>query len=191
MKNYKTLADSDLCTLLNQGDKKAYTEIYIRYFQKLFLHALDRLKSEEDAKDLVQTIFTYIWINHSAVSPANLKAYLYAATKNAIINFINRQKKGTAYLDTLHPYLSEGECITDHLVRENMLSAIIEAEIDRLPAKMRHVFLLRRKEFLSIKEIAIQLEISEETVKTQIKNAIRILRVRLTLLAYIFYLMHK
>jgi RNA polymerase sigma-70 factor (family 1) len=191
MKNYKTLADSELCTFLNQADKKAYTEIYIRYFPKLFLHALDRLKSEDDAKDLVQTIFTYIWINHSAVTPTNLKAYLYASTKNAVINFINRQKKGTAYLDTLHPYLQEGECITDHLVRENMLSDIIEAEINRLPPKMRQVFLLRRKEFLSIKEIALQLEISEETVKTQIKNAIRILRVRLTLLAYIFYLMHK
>ena len=127
MKNYKLLADSDLCTFLNQGDKKAYTEIYIRYFQKIFIHTLDRLKNEEEAKDMVQTIFTYLWINHSLINPSNLKAYLYAAARNAVINYINRQKHGTDYLDTLHPYLREGECVTDHLVRENMLSDMIDA----------------------------------------------------------------
>lgn len=191
MKNYKTLTDSELCSLLNEGDKKAYTEIYIRYFQLMYVHALDRVKSKDDAKDLIQNLFEYLWQHCLTIKPSNLKAYLYTSTKHAVINFISRQKKGAACLDTLHPYLKEGECLTDHKVRESMLSDIINSEIERLPVKMRKVFLLSRKQFLSYREIALQLEISEETVRTQVKNALRILKVRLTILAYIFYLMHR
>lgn len=191
MKNYKTLTDSDLCSLLNEGDKKAYTEIYIRYFQLMYIHALDRVRSKDDAKDLIQTLFGYIWQYHLTTKPTNLQAYLYTSTKHAVLNFISRQKMGAAYLDSLHPYLKAGECLTDHKVRESMLSDIINAEIERLPSKMRKVFLLSRKQFLSYRDIAMQLGISEETVRTQVKNALRILKVRLTILAYIFYLMHR
>ena len=53
---------------------------------------------------------------------------------------------------------------------------------------MREIFLLSRMENKSHKEIAAQLGISELTVKTQVKKALKILRSKLGLLAYVVFL---
>ncbi len=69
--------------------------------------------------------------------------------------------------------------LTDHLVREKQMKAIIEREISKLPKKMRIVFELSRNEHLSHKEIAETLNLSEQTVTDQIKKALKILRTRM------------
>ncbi|RYE13029.1 MAG: sigma-70 family RNA polymerase sigma factor [Sphingobacteriales bacterium] len=89
------------------------------------------------------------------------------------------------YINSLAASINEGNCSTDHKVRESSLAAIIEKEINELPEKMREVFVLSRKHHLSHKEIALQLGIEETTVKRQISNALKILRVKLGLLAWI------
>jgi len=54
-----------------------------------------------------------------------------------------------------------------------------------LPPKMREVFELSRKEHLNHREIAWKLEISEQTVSKQITNALRILKLKIGVLAYL------
>jgi RNA polymerase sigma-70 factor (ECF subfamily) len=56
---------------------------------------------------------------------------------------------------------------------------MIEEEIERLPPRMKEVFNMSRKLHMSYKEIAATLGISEETVKSQVKRALAILRPRL------------
>jgi RNA polymerase sigma-70 factor (ECF subfamily) len=76
------------------------------------------------------------------------------------------------------------------LVREKQLAAIIEREIAALPPKMREVFVLSRKEYLTHKEIAELLGISEQTVSKHVTNALKILRVKLGAVAYILLIIH-
>src|SRR5690606_17291029 len=59
------------------------------------------------------------------------------------------------------------------------LSSLIDAEIEKLPEKMRQVFVLSRKENLSYKEIAERLKISDQTVKKQISNSLKYLRLKI------------
>jgi len=71
------------------------------------------------------------------------------------------------------------------------LADLIEKEIQALPSKMRQIFELSRKQYLSYKEIAEQLEISEHTVKSQVSNALRILKLKLGVSAgAILFLLH-
>jgi RNA polymerase sigma-70 factor (ECF subfamily) len=56
------------------------------------------------------------------------------------------------------------------------LEAAIGEIVGRLPGKMREVYRLSRSENLSYREIALKLGISEETVKKQVYNALRIIR---------------
>ncbi|MNL51185.1 RNA polymerase sigma factor [compost metagenome] len=75
--------------------------------------------------------------------------------------------------------------ITDHLVRENQMAILIEKEIAALPLKMREIFEMSRKQHLSHKEIADQLQLSEQTVSKQVSNALRILKAKLWFLTFL------
>jgi RNA polymerase sigma-70 factor (ECF subfamily) len=60
------------------------------------------------------------------------------------------------------------------------LSELIEGEVSRLPTKMQQVFRMSREEDLSIADIAHKLNVSEQTVKNQLTEALKRLRASLT-----------
>ncbi|TCD00317.1 RNA polymerase sigma factor [Pedobacter psychroterrae] len=189
MSGYNVLADLELYTLLKAGDKVAYTEIYNRYFSLLYLHALKRLRDEEAARDLIQDLFATLWLKREVLTTkTNLSNYLFTAVRNGVFNFIAHQKVASRYISELPDKVEPSECITDHLARERQLAALIEKEIGELPEKMREIFLLSRVEGLSHKEIGERLGISELTVKTQVKNALRILRGKLGVIIYFIFI---
>lgn len=179
MRSYQSQSDQELIALMRLGDKAAFSEIYQRYWPLLFRHARKLLQSEEAAKDVVQDVFVSLWLavtefdEHSSVS-----AYLYAITRNNVLNRIRHNKVAHAHLENLGDFMSKGIDITDHLVRERMLAKQIEEEILNLPVRMRKVFELKRKHHLSYKEIAVVMNISELTVKTQMNKAITLLRAK-------------
>ncbi|OOQ56727.1 RNA polymerase sigma factor [Mucilaginibacter pedocola] len=185
----RDISDQDLVSLLREGNKDAYTEIYNRYKWLLHAHAYKKLGDRDAANDLVQELFTSLWTRRGdIVLISTLSAYLYTAVRNRVLNMMEHKQVESKYIDSLAAYTSNYVAGTDHLVREKQLMAIIETEIAALPPKMREVFELSRKSHLSHKEIAEQLNISEETVKKQVKNALKVLRVRLGLVLYIFLL---
>ncbi|WP_207422777.1 RNA polymerase sigma-70 factor [Desertivirga brevis] len=190
---YRGLSDDQLSELLKTGDKGAYTEIYNRYNSLLYIHAYKKFQNREEARDVVQEVFTMIWQRRETLnSVSNLGGFLYSCVHNSILNFISRENIKAKYIDSLQSFINTAPEHTDSLIREKQLRAIIEKEIASLPLKMRIVFEMSRNEKLSHREIAEKLNISEETVKRQVKNALKILRTRLGLILYlIFYLFYR
>ncbi len=175
-----SISDSELVDLLISGDEKAFTQIYERYFGVLYVHAYKILQNEDEVKDILQDLFSTIWIRREKLNiTSGLSAYLYKSVRNKIFDTLSHKKVATRYIDSLKAFVEQGYMNTDHLVRERELSALIEKGIVALPEKMRHVFELSRKGNYSHREIAQQLNLSEQTVRTQVKNALRILRVKL------------
>jgi len=186
MATSSTSVDIHLFSQISLGDVNAYTEIYNRYFDLLFLHALKRLKDPEAAKDLVQDLFTALWNKRDSLAGiTNPSHYLYTATRHGVLNYISRQKMQSGYMKGIPDLNLSSINQTDHLIRQNQLAALIEKEVSELPHKMREIFLLSRNEGLTHKEIAERLGLSELTVKTQVKNALRILRGKLGLSLYL------
>ena len=187
---YSSYTDAELIALLKGGDKNAFSEVYQRYWPLLFRHARKLLQEDEGAKDVVQDVFISLW---AAVFEFNedtaLSAYLYASTRNKILNTFRRNKVAAAHLESLGKFIDQGTNVTDHLVREHMLAKQIEDEIANLPARMREVFELKRKHNLSYKEIATVMNISELTVKTQMNKAIGTLRGKLGNSVNLFFLL--
>ncbi|WP_051584794.1 RNA polymerase sigma factor [Pedobacter jeongneungensis] len=175
--DYSIYDDSKLTSLLIERDNRAFSEIYSRYWPILYKHAFRMLKEEHESEDVVQEVFTKLW--HKAPSlqaDISIGAYLYISTRNAILNFFSKNKVHHAYLEDLGHFLEQAQEITDHRIRERILSKLIEAEIEKLPPRMREVFELKRNKNLSYKEIAGVMNISELTVKTQMNKAITTLR---------------
>jgi len=182
MVNYNSYSDNDLLRLLKASDHDAYTEIYDRFNGLLYIFAYKRLRNREEAKDSIHELFLKLWAERENISPAvNLPAYLYIALRNRIFNIIAHQKIATRYIDSFQNYVDhlQSTNTTDHLIRHNELASFIEHEIAALHPRMRMVFELSRKTNLSRKEIAMQLDISEETVKSHMHGALKILRLKL------------
>lgn len=186
MASLNLLPEKELVTLLRSGDQAAYTEIYNRYKWLLHTHAYKKLGDRDAANDVVQELFTNLWTKRETILlTSTLAGYLYTAIRNRILNMMEHQQVKSKYIDSMMEFAAEHTAVTDHLIREKQMTSIIEKEIAALPPKMREVFELSRKSHLSHKEIASHLDISEQTVNKQIKNALKILKTRLPLVGYL------
>lgn len=179
MPEYNSLSDSELVALLREGDSLAYTAIYNRYKGLLYIFAYRRIHNREEAKDIIHELFLSIWVKRSDLYlTSSLPAYLYTSVRNAIIDLISHKKVSLRYIESFQQYILTEDNNTDHLVRHNALKILIDKEIDNLPRKMRQVFELSRKASFSRRQIAQELEISEQTVKSHMHLALKILRTK-------------
>ncbi|MDR6786024.1 RNA polymerase sigma-70 factor (family 1) [Pedobacter africanus] len=184
--NYSSCPDIELVNLLSEDDEHAYLEIFSRYNKLLYSHAYNKLREREDAMDIVSEVFYALWMRRAQSLPKeNLVGYLFMAVRYKIADFLSRKQVKEQYVQSLQTYINQAEVDTDHLVREKQLKEIIEEEIAALPPRMQEIFRMSRFEQMSHKEIAEKLQLSEQTVKDQVKKALRILRIKLGLMAFI------
>ena len=178
--DYSSQTDQELTALLKQGDHAAFSEIYKRYSVILYYKVNKMLRDEEAAKDLIQDLFISIWDNpHSINEESNLGGYLYVIARNNVLQLIRKEKVKNDYLASIAQFASEVSMDTLEELDERDLSRILTEEIAKLPTKMKRVFEMSRTQNLSHAEIAKQLGISDQTVKKQVNNALKILRSKL------------
>lgn len=192
MLQYNVFPDLELLALIKDGHDAAFAELYNRYKGYLYLHAYRMLQDKDEAKDIVQELFAGLWAKRATLTmPDSVNDYLYGAIRNRIINFIAHKKVIARYTATLKNYLESGIPPSDERFIAKELMQLIEGEVAQLPGKMREVFELSRKHNLSHRQIATKLNISDKTVKKQVSNAIKIikLKINLTILFIFFFLM--
>lgn len=180
MSAYSTYTDQELIALLKQGNQSGYTELYNRYKTLLYVFALRRIDNRAEAQDLIQELFLTLWHKREElVLTGSFRSYIFTALRNRMLDVIARRNVASRYLDSFQSYLGAAEGTTDHLIRTKELSALIEKEIAALPPKMRAVFELSRNTNMSRKEIAEALDLPEDTVKSRMHNALKILKGKL------------
>lgn len=180
MRPYSNYNDTELLSLLKQDDAFALTEIHARYNILLYAHAYKRYPYREEVRDILQELFIYVWDNRKNLNMnTGLLAYLYVAVRNRLISLYRKQKTRIDYSNSLQLFIDKGENQTDDQYREKELLEFINREIAALPSQMRQIFELSRNQNLSHLEIAEKLNLSPQTVRTQVRNALRILRIKL------------
>ncbi|MCD0490669.1 RNA polymerase sigma-70 factor [Pedobacter sp. MC2016-14] len=181
MRLYEAFSDVDLLELFKHGDQKAYEEIYRRYWSLLYISACKILKDEDEAKDVVQEVFISFLDKGARLQiSVSLSVYLYSSIRYKVLDKIKHKKVSENYLLSLYNYSEAGESVADEKLIEKELIFQMERAILLLPEKMRIVFELSRNQQLSHKEIAKMLDISDKTVKKQINNALKILKIKLS-----------
>lgn len=189
MSSYSELSDSELVRLLKLGDRDAYTEIYHRYKRQLYLFAFKRLGDREEVRDIIHEIFLSLWINHENITiKYSLSTYLHSSVKNKILDILSHKRVSNKYVETFERFKKTNENFTDYTVRYKELSEIIEKEISTLPPKMQLVFNLSRKQYYTRKQIAKELGLSEETVKSHIQHALKILKAKFGSMLFLIFL---
>ena len=156
------MEDKELFVLksLYKRDYNAFHYLYESYFSKMVLFAESYVYDEEEAKDLVQDLFFYIWDHaDSLLIKTSLKAYLFTSLRNRCLNALRDRKIVDSCNETVEMRLQNA--------------------LNTLPDKCREIILLKIVEGKKNKEIANQLGLAETTVKTQVQRAYRILREQL------------
>lgn len=166
-----------LITLLREGDENAFHILYKKYVKQLFYFINRSVKESDDSNDLLQTVFIKIWETRSCIDPeGSFSGYLYTIAKNLICNYYKKKIVVQAY----QAFASADEKDENNTVFSSLvykeLSERIFTEINKLPKKRRKIFIMSRRLNMSYKEIAAQLNVSENTVDTQIRKALQFLR---------------
>lgn len=180
MPGHQNLTDAELLGLLKRSDHAAYTEIYRRYWAKLYIYARKLLNDPTAAEDIVQDVLLTIWIKNEKIQDNRpIAPYLYTAVRHKALTHIKRKKLEGSYLNSLSDFMDKGEFIADANLREKELELIINNAIATLPQKMKKVFELSKIECLNHKTIAAQLNISDKTIRNQLSTALNLIKLKI------------
>ncbi len=169
--------DKELLEGLKQDKIWAFNNIYSCYSKPLYIYLLQKLKDSDLCNDVIQDIFINVWESRARLDiETSLKAYLYQAARYKIIDIYRSDVKYQKYLSGLAELIIDESVITDRIDQRKKLQDI-EIAVEKLPERMREIFILSRFEHQTTRDIASKTNLSQQTVKNQISKALRILRV--------------
>lgn len=184
MISYQLLSDLQLVNLLKEDDQTAFTEIYGRYAENLTGFASSKLYSLEDSRDVIHDVFVKLWEERKDLQvDRNLEAYLYTLIRYRIIDKIRKNITREDYAGMVMKLNVNPESEIEKQIAVKEIKQGVAAALDKLSPRVKEIYLLSREENLSISEIAVRLQISEQTVKNQLTFALKHLRQSLNYLS--------
>ncbi|MBK5722708.1 RNA polymerase sigma-70 factor [Dysgonomonas sp. Marseille-P4677] len=165
-------------------DSQRFEDIYTQYFAKMKRFAKEYVLRDEDAENIVHDAFTYLWENWEFLSQhANLFAFLFLSVKNRSLDFLRRRivnqkamdKISEEYILNLKINCNALESFEQEYSQED-IENIIRQALDSLPEKCRDIFIKSKIEGKKQKDIATELNISLNTVESQMAIAYKKLR---------------
>lgn len=145
------------------------------HYARLCQFALDLTGSRADAEEIVQDVFTSVWVQWGRTRPDDPLAYFYGAVRRASASRHRKAYVREAWLTTEATVERLERTVADEYDERTTLAALARA-IDRLPERCRLVFTMSRDQDFTYNEIARALEISVKTVETQMGRALKALR---------------
>ena len=174
--------ERELLLCVSRGDEGAFTQLFNAYHQRLGLYVYRLTESRPLTQEIVQDVFVRVWLRREALSSvSSFNAYLFTAARNHTLNALKqvaRQRSGQAQLEATLGALSSEPSDSDHgdidPVEDYRL--LLDKAVEKLPGQQQKVYLLHRRQGLSHAEIALQLNLSVETVKKHMSLALRAIR---------------
>jgi RNA polymerase sigma-70 factor (family 1) len=167
---------------IRQSDSIAFSYIFQKYYQALYQFAGRFVKDAQTAENIVQDVFVKLWTNReNCLITSSLKSYLYAATRNTALNYLRSEKKQISTNDLVNDKQDTAANPEERIIENEIIGRVHKA-IEKLPEKCRYIYLMKRYDDLKYHEIAEILDVSINTVKTQMKRAVKSLMTNLSYL---------
>lgn len=168
-------AEQEELSRLTKGDERAFTEIYNRYWERLFFMAYKRISSTEDAKEIIQNVFLTLWQKRGSLQIQNLSLYLAAMTRYAVYRHLSNEKRREDQLKNIRH--SEVHKVADSFDLDNkQLLDILSSLSNELPEKYRLVFIHHKLLDRPLEEVAEQLGVSPRTAEGYVAKVMEIMR---------------
>lgn len=162
---------------LKRGDIASFEYLYNAWSGKLYNFVM-RISQGDTylAEEIVQSVFIKVWEGREQVdADKSFGAYICTIAKNQLVNIYQHQMLEHLYqakIKTSEPI----ENTTENEVDYHLLEEYVESLIEQLPPARKEIFVLSRHKLLTNKEIATKLNLSENTVESQLTKATAFLR---------------
>jgi RNA polymerase sigma-70 factor (family 1) len=171
------LPDNQLVVYLQSGSAQAFNTLFSRHHARVYHFALSLNLSVADAEEIVQEVFCAVWLNRNKIDPnQKFTSYLFGIAQNQAHTILRKKTLLFHYLKILEKEPQKPDRQTEYQVNYNDIKEILGQYIEKMPPRRREIFCLSRFEELTYREIAARLQISENTVDTQIRQALQFLR---------------
>ncbi len=169
--------ESVLLQQMIEGDTTAFKEIYEFYQGIVYAFAFRLTKTKDLAEDVVQEVFTKIWEKREQINiEKNFGGYIRQTARNHIYNAWTKAAHDKTMLENMGRHLQHLQTLTPDELAFRELGRMYRQAVDKLPARQKEIFQLRREQELSFEQIATRLGISKNTVKNQMVSALRSIR---------------
>jgi RNA polymerase sigma factor (sigma-70 family) len=173
----KNFSDAELLEQVKGDDHFAFNTLFDRYWKKLYQTALARLGDEIVAQDIVQEIFIKIWQRRESLDVrTSLENYLQGSVRLSVISHFRSKKVSDLQLQNALERVKLLEDSIDSLTDYIEMEKTLEEAVSSMPEMLKKVYLLRSENH-SVKEIAGQLGLADQTVKNYIAEVSRRLRI--------------
>ncbi|HVK46682.1 MAG TPA: sigma-70 family RNA polymerase sigma factor [Pseudobacter sp.] len=165
--------DLELFEKVKQDDIPSFNLLFNKYWEKLYVFVYKKLQSEDDAKDIIQNVFIAVWIKRCQIDiQTTLENYLFSVTRYHLLSFITQSIRSRQKQDLLLYTVLPGfeETLTPKQAQQ--LDLLLQEEVDKLPNRMKQIFRMTLDQNLSVREISLQLHLSEQSVRNQLNAAI-------------------
>lgn len=174
---FAPITNTNAYALIASGDRNAFEQAFRMHYAPLCAFAVQYVKDQDAAEDLVQDLFVRVWQDREKINVStSLKSYLFTSVRNRALNAMKVNARMRPLDEERMDHVTDAEHdeaeYTDRTAR-------VHAAIEMLPEERRKVFKLSRNEGLKYHEIAARLGISIKTVENQMGKALKTLRVEL------------
>jgi RNA polymerase sigma-70 factor (ECF subfamily) len=167
-----------ILSIYKQDEARGLRMLYDSYYEILLLYAHGITGEAAAAEDVIQECFISFWARGRLLAlPDGLERYLFGAVKYASLNYV----RGRRRRQWLHETAGKEWPATDAAAagEEADDAAAIFAAINRLPGERRKIFLMVCVDGASYREAAERMNVSVNTVKTQMVRSVKFLREQL------------
>lgn len=162
----------ELLLQLQKDDRIAFNLLFDRFADAIHTYVSIRLGCSATADDIVQEVFIKLWNKRKSIQiRTSFRNYLYTIVQNCITDFKRSEKSRKYELSEQMPELPSDHGTGWQQLERSQLYQLWKQAAGRLPEQMRRIYLLKKDEELSVKEIAGELDLSEQTVKNQLHSA--------------------
>lgn len=169
--------ETALLIKLKSGDRSAFEQIYKLYSIRIYWNILKMVKSEDDAKELLQDVFLKVWEKRQLLDPEqSFRSYLFQISKFTVYNFIRKNNLDKKLKDYLSQENSELYTHVEEMISYKQSDAFIREAIEQLPPQRKHIYKLCKIEGKSYEEVSKMLGISTSTISDHIVKATKFIK---------------
>jgi len=156
-----------------KGKKSAWLELLKRYEKPVYNYALRMVSNPDDALDLLQDIFIAVFRNLASFrGDSKFKSWLFRIAHYRCIEHYRRKKPHQSLDDEPELTANEAHSCPEQSVKQSQQSEALTSAMQILPVNQRTVVELKFFQHFTFDEIAGQLGISSNTVKSRLYSAL-------------------
>jgi RNA polymerase sigma-70 factor (ECF subfamily) len=173
------LYNEQIWNRIKAGDKQAFKLFFDEYYSSYCLYANSILDDLELSQDIVSECFVRIWERKDKIHiKVSVERYLLLSVRNNIYSYLRSPKSRSVDIDLIIERIENTPLEEFDIEKEETIQLVYKL-IEELPEQRRRILELATVKGMSYKDIAEKLNISVNTVKTQLSRAYHFLREKL------------